>query len=559
MSATTADRKAISLPQAAVLSEWVFVAITTLITLVITSLPYVYAYLSTPANKQFMGIMLDVPDHVQYFSWMRELSHAFLVSNKLTPEPNRPIFFNLLWWGMGRLGLIFGLSYAGMFQMLRVVATILFLALAYRVCSWFLEDRLMRRTAFLLISFTSGFGWVLVLLKYTLAHGQLLLPLDVYIAEGNTFLDVLAYPHFVAAVLYIFVFDLILRGQVKAQLRYAIASGLVALFLGWQHAYDLILVYGILGSYIVFTFLRDRKLPVYLIKAAFLVGIISWWPALYSVWLTTADPVWKAVLSQFSNAGVFTPPLWQLPILFGVIFFLALFTIIRRNPLHLERFNDRDLFLLAWFVVCFGLIYVPTDYQIHMLNGWQVPMAILSTQGLFNYIIPWLQKYFNRAWSLQSIRQAAAAALVLLVLPTNIYLFTWRYTDLAKHDYPYYLYKDEISAMKWLESNAKPQDVVLSSLTTGQYIPALTGTNAFLAHWAQTLDYYGKTEMVQEFFNPATSDARRKQIIDQYNVRYIFYGPAEEALGAYNPGSSPLFSFVYASPLVKVYAVSAGQ
>lgn len=559
MSATTAERKAISLPQAVALSEWGFVAITILITLVITSLPYVYAYLSTPANKQFMGIMLDVPDHVQYFSWMRELSHAFLASNKLTPEPNRPIFFNLLWLGMGRLGIILDLNFAGMFQLLRVFATTLFLFLAYRVCSWFLEDRLMRRTAFLLISFTSGFGWVLVLLKYTLAHGQLLLPLDVYIAEGNTFLDILGYPHFVAAVLYIFVFDLILRGQVKTQLRYALAAGLVALFQGWQHAYDLILVYGILGSYIIFVFLRDRKLPVYLIKATFLVGIISCSPALYSVWLTTADPVWKAVLSQFSNAGVFTPPLWQLPILFGPIFLLSLFTIIKRNPLHLERFNDRDLFILAWFLISFGLIYVPTDYQIHMLNGWQVPMAILATQGLFKYIIPWLQKYFGRTWSIPSIHRAAAAALVLIVLPTNIYLFTWRYTDLAKHDYPYYLYKDELSAMKWIESNAKPQDVVLSSLTTGQYIPALTGTNAFLAHWAQTLDFYGKTEMVQEFFNPATSDARRKQIIDQYNVRYIFYGPSEQELGGYNPDRSSLISVVFTTPTVKVYAVSAGQ
>ncbi len=563
MSVTTAERKAISVPKAAVYSEWRFVAVTIVFALVLTSLPYLYAYLSTPANKQYMGIMLDVPDHVQYFSWMRELSHAFLVSNIMTPEANRPIFFNLLWWGMGRLGLILNLNFAGMFQILRVVATILFLLLAYRVCSWFLEERLMRRTAFLLISFTSGFGWVLVLLKYTLAHGQLPLPLDVFIAEGNTFLDVLGYPHFVAAALYIFIFDLMLRGQGKAQLRYAVVAGLVALFLGWQHTYDLILVYGILGSYIVFTMLRDRKLPIYLIEGTFLVGIISCWPAIYSVWLTTADPVWKAVLSQFSNAGVFTPPLWQLPILFGLILILALFTVIKRNPLNLKQYNDRDLFILAWFVICFALIYVPTDYQIHMLNGWQVPMAILATQGLFRYIVPWLQKVFRKSWSQagspDTLRRIAAAALVMIVLPTNLYLFFWRYTDLARHDYPYYLYKDEITAMNWLEANVKPDDVVLSSLTTGEYIPAMTGAHAFLAHWAQTLDFYGKTEMVQEFFSAGTSDARRQQILQQYNVRYVFYGPAEQALGPYNLDQSPFLKMVFATPMVRVYAVSGVQ
>jgi uncharacterized membrane protein len=147
----------------------------------------------------------------------------------------------------------------------------------------------------------------------------------------------------------------------------------------------------------------------------------------------------------------------------------------------------------------------------------------------------------------------------MIVLPTNIYLFTWRYTDLAKHDYPYYLYKDELSAMKWLETNAKPDEVVLSSLTTGQYIPALTGTNAFLAHWAQTLDFYGKSEMVQEFFNAATSDARRQQILQNYHVRYVFYGPAEKELGAYNLDRSSLVKSVFTTPTVKVYAVLGTQ
>jgi hypothetical protein len=558
MSVTTAERKAISIPKVRALSEWRFVAATIVLTLVITSLPYLYAFLSTPPDKQYMGIMLDVPDHVQYFSWMRELSHSFLASNKLTPEPNKPIFFNLLWWGMGRLGLLLGLNFAGMFQVLRIVATILLLLLVYRVCSWFLQDRLMRRTAFLLISFTSGFGWILIVFKYVFLHGQLSLPLDVYIAEGNTFLDILGYPHFVAAALYIFVFDLMLRGQAKAQLRYAVAAGGVALFLGWQHAYDLILVYGILGSYILFKTLRDRKLPLYMIEGSFLVGVISCAPALYSVWLTTADPVWKAVLSQFSNAGVYTPPLWQLPILFGVVLLMALFTVIKRNPLRLKQFNDQDLFLLAWFLISFGLVYLPTDYQIHMLNGWQVPMSILAVQGLFLYIIPWLQKIARKrqlSWSSEKIGRFVAAALVMVVLPTNIYLFTWRYTDLAKHDYPYYLYKDELAAMKWLETNAKPDEVVLSSLTTGQYIPALTGTNAFLAHWAQTLDFYGKSEMVQEFFNAATTDARRQQILQNYHVRYVFYGPAEKELGAYNLDRSSLVKSVFTTPTVKVYAV----
>jgi hypothetical protein len=547
-------------------SEWRFVAVTIIFVLTVTGLPYLYADLSTPPDKQFMGIMLDVPDHGQYFSWMRELSVAPLSANKLTPEPNQPLFFNLLWWAMGRLGMWLGLGYASMFQLLRLSAGTLFLLLAYRVCAYFFPDRERRRVAFLVVTFTSGFGWILIGLKYTLTKGQLLFPLDVFIAEGNTFLGILAYPHFIAAALYIFVFDLILRGQEKGQLRYAVAAGLVAFFLGWQHAYDLVLVYGILGGYIFLMVLRDRRLPMYLVKSSLILGLISWWPALYSVLLTKIDPLWKDVLAQFANAGVYTPNLLHLPILLGPAFLLAIFSAIKDNPLRLKGLGDTDLFLRAWFWSNFVLIYIPTDFQIHMLNGWQVPIALLATQGLFRYVAPFVERTIKvqswSNWRVQHpglVRRGLAAALILIILPTNLYLWTWRFTELRRHDYPYYLYQDEISALTWLENHGRPDDVVLSSLTIGQYIPALTGLHAFLAHWAQTVDFYGKSTMVEEFFSPSTSDASRQQILQQYHVSYIFYGPAEQVLGEYSPDRSSYLTPVFSTLRVRVYAVSASS
>src|SRR5512146_2454692 len=127
------------------LTEWGMVGIVTALVLIVTSLPLIFAYQTTPPDRQFMGIMLDVPDHVQYFSWMRELSTANLAANKLTPEANAPVFFNLLWWTLGRLGALLGWGYPLLFQLLRVGATVLFLALLYRMCSWFLKDRPARQ------------------------------------------------------------------------------------------------------------------------------------------------------------------------------------------------------------------------------------------------------------------------------------------------------------------------------------------------------------------------------------------------------------------------------
>lgn len=539
-------------------SEWWFVAGTIVFVLVLTSIPYLYAYLSAPADKQFMGVLVNVPDHAQYFSWMRELTQANLSANKLTPEPNKPVFFNLLWWGMGRIGRLIGLSYAGMFQLLRLTATTLFLALTYQLCTWFFDDKLKRRTAFLLVTFASGFGWVLVVLKYTVNQGILPFPLLVYISEPNTFLNIMAFPHFIAAALYVFVFYLVLVGQEKGRLWYAVAAGLVALFLGWQHAYDLVLVYGILGFYAGLMLVRDRRLPLYLIKSGLIIGLMSCWPAIYSVMLTSLDPLWQEVLAQFANADVFTPNPLQLIVLLGPAFLLAIFFLLKDKPFRLAELDDKNLFIRSWFIANFLLIYIPTDYQIHMLNGWQIPIAFLATQGFFQYVLPWAGQVVSRrrwSWSMQTIQNSLIAALILIILPTNLYLWAWRFVDLGRHDYPYYLHKDELTAMAWLETNAQPDDVVLSSLTVGQYVPAFTGTHAFLAHWAQTVDFYTKEDMVQAFFDPKTDPARRQEVLARYSVDYVIYGPAEQQLGNYDVNTASFLQQVYASPQVKVYKV----
>jgi len=264
------------------------------------------------------------------------------------------------------------------------------------------------------------------------------------------------------------------------------------------------------------------------------------------------------VLAQFSNAGVYTPNLLHLPILLGFAFLLALFTVIKDNPFRLQGVSDKDLFLSSWFWSNFLLIYIPTDFQIHMLNGWQVPIAILAVQGLFRYLKPALEKFLSkrrRPLSSVTIQRFLGIGIILIILPTNLYLWAWRFVDLSRHDYPYYLNKDEISALNWLDKNASPDSVVLSSLTIGEFIPATTGAHAFLAHWAQTVDFYGKTNMVNEFFASGTSDSRRQQILAEYRVNYVFYGPAEKALGGYQPGDSNYLELVFSAPAGKVYAV----
>lgn len=556
-------------------SEWRFVYLVTAIVLLLATLPVLFAYLTAPAGKTYMGILVNVPDHTQYFSWFREFMTQPLSANKLTPEPNGAVFFNLLWFALARLAVLFGMDvstgYQVTYQLMRVAGTTIFFVLVYRLCSWVFPDVPRRRAAFLITVLAAGLGWVLVVMKYTTMGGELINPLDLYVAEGNTFYSALGQPHFLAAAAYIFSFELILRGQARQQYRYAFFAGLFALFMGWQHAYDLVIVYGVLAAYVVLLTLRDRRIPWFMVVSSLIVGIVSVWPSLYSFLLTSLDPLWKEVLKQFANAGVFTPPLYRLPVLMGLPLIVACFTLIadavhdrrRRAVIHQQIAADpqaanNDLFIKSWFLISFVLIYLPVDFQIHMLNGWQVPIAILATKGIFDYLAPWLQQTLSArrpTLDLPRVQKWLVVGFLLLLLPTNLYLFSWRFVDIRRYDYPFYLRNDEIAALQWLEKHAKPDEVVLSSETIGQYVPMLTGVHAYLAHWAQTADYFTKRDAVNAFYDSATSDAQRKQILLAHGVDYVLAGPAEQKIGAYDLAKSPILALSYETGDVQVYSV----
>ena len=55
--------------------------------LLITAVPYLYATRSAPPGRVFMGILFDVPDVAQYWSWMRDHHAGLLVPNRMTAEP----------------------------------------------------------------------------------------------------------------------------------------------------------------------------------------------------------------------------------------------------------------------------------------------------------------------------------------------------------------------------------------------------------------------------------------------------------------------------------------
>ncbi len=538
-----------------------FFAASVVVLVVVTSLPYLFGFWRANGSKAFMNIMLDVPDTTQYWAWMREMGQSWVIVNPLTPEPNDPVFFNLLWGVLGQVQRLTGLEQSSLYQVFRVGSILFFGAMTWGFCKFIFPRPLAYRTAFLLIMFGSGWGWLPVLFKQF--SGTLSNPLAVFVAEPNSFLGALAYPHLIfSAGLLLGVFWLALRAGESGQMRLAVGAAGLALVLGLEHTYDLVIVYAGLGTYWLWQAIRLRRFDWHWLRICLVIGLVSALPSVYSVYLTTTNATWKGVLAQYGNAGVFTPDPFNLLILIGPLLLLALVGL-RAGPVVPGEVAaaDRLRFVKAWFVAGLFLIYIPTNFQIKMLNGWQVPIFLLAMAALLGPVRQLLER-LGQARKSFTFNPARLPALLcglalLVVLPTTLYLFCWRFVDLNRLEAPYYLQRDELAAMTWLEkANPTQPVVVLSSEELGQYLAPRTGQRPFLAHWAMTLDFYQKRTLSAEVLNPQTTPPRRQAILKQYGVKYILYGGSEKKRGP--ELNDPALVKVFSSPQADVYRVEPG-
>ncbi|MGH2593621.1 MAG: hypothetical protein ACRDGG_08930 [Anaerolineae bacterium] len=555
------------------------VVLAALALLLITSLPYLHGYLSTPVDKVFSGIVYNVHDTAQYLSWMRESGSRVFIDNRLTSEANPAIFFNLHWWIPGRLAAMTGASLIGMYHLMRIVSLPLLVAAMVWLCSLFVADARRRLYTFSVAVLGSGLGWVWVAEKYVRHLDDVRFPTDVYTAPGNAFYTMLVSPHLtLAAALLMFSLGLAYAGYTQNKMRHSVAAGLVALALGQGHVYDLVTVWGVLGLFGLVVTLRDglsRRAVLHLgMVVALSAPAAGYWASVAS----SANPVWQQALNQYDNLGVFTPDPLHLVILLGLRLIVALATFSGFVPLApsavpgagsaaedgglsaVRNHQNRALFVKVWAIAGLIMIYLPLKFRIMLLLGLELPLSILAVEGVLDRIVPWLRDRGSKLWARLRITPErltawSAALFLLAVLPTNLYIFGWRLVDLNRHDYPFYLYRDDAAAIEWLDTHTAESDVVLGSFVIGHYVPGLAGNRTFLSNAVMTANFNQKFEDVQHFFDSSTQDAWRDDLMNRYGIRYVIYGEAEKQIGGFDPGQSPLFAEVFASKRTRVFAV----
>lgn len=528
-------------------AEWRFYGIVMLGLMIVIWAPIVFAFVTAPPDRQFMGVVDGIADHNQYFAWMRSFTQADLAANRLTPEANEPAFFNLLWWVTARFSVITGVSYITAYTILRLVAILSLLGSLLIFLPLMVDQPRQRQIAFWLICTSSGLGVIWVVVKYIANLPDAPFPISIYTVEPNTLMIMQAFPHFTMALaLIIAIFSLMWLGWRKQQLRYAVAAGIVGALLALQHAYDLLIVYSALGLFGLLIWWRDRRFPSLLFRQGVILAVFSAPGALYLAYMVANEPTWGRKLEQFDNAGVFTPNPALLVILLGVPLLLALAGLRWRM---FRSTDDRDILIASWFVVHFLLMYLPLKFQIHMLLGLQVPMVLLATRFIDEQLIPALRRRGRYALAL------GLAAVFGLSIVTSVYIQGWRFVYLSRYEQPHYLTNDEIAALQWLQEHTTSTDVVLADIEFGQFVPVWSDARAYIAHWAGTLDFFTKRENARIVLDPTTPASQRRRLLDEFSVSYVVMRDRDGARAELSQQGAAELEIVYENATVSVYRV----
>jgi hypothetical protein len=535
--------------------EWRWVAIWTIMIMLITSLPYIYGlFLSTP-QLQFSGFFLGVEDANSYLAKMRQgADGSWLFHLSFTPEPHEGAFLFTFHFFLGKLASIFGWSPTWVYHLARVIFGMGLLFTVYYFISYFVQDISARRFAFLLVALGSGLGWLLILLQLTPSLG---LPIDLYVPEAFIFLVLFHLPHLALAESLLFWSILFtLQSWESNTWRPVIWAGCALLLMSLIAAFYLGVFVAVLGLTWLVLSLSEKSIQrtwKFLVKIIIATAIAL--PVLiYDLYVFTTNPIFKIWNQQ--NL-ILSPELWHYLLAYGLLMIPAVYggklLMIHINnkkagqdtSLRVPE-NYKNLLLIIWCLVFPILVYLPFNLQRRLVIGVQLPLVILATYAIFQLTPKYIRPHRQ---------QLARGGIILFSSLTNIFLLIGGIVSISPRQAPIFHPVTQVEAMQWLDYEANGE-VVLAVYETGNVLPAYANVRVFAGHGPETINSDEKRALAKAFFSDAVDDTWRLALLKKFNVRYIYYGPNEKAAGGFAPSRAPYLREIYKHEDVQIFEIN---
>lgn len=553
--------------------------------MLVTTLPYFIGFANQGVDWQFSGFVFGVEDGNSYIAKMLSGANGdWLFRTPYTAYPQNGVVAFLPYILLGKLAAPPGLhvQLVVLFHLFRVGSGILAILATFDFVSFFLSDIRIRWFALVLAVLGGGLGWIAVLIGRDTWMGSL--PLEFYSPETFGFLELYGLPHLsMARATFFWGLLVYLRSTSEgvsssrrsvARGRTAFHSGLIigvlwlftalaqpltALILGWVIGLHLLA----LTAWQLWRRFKSRE-PAWntwwnTVRVAIWAGIIPAPFLLYNALAFTLDPFLKVWTMQ--NRIISPHPIHYL-LAYGLLIpfaFIGARSLIDQNPWP-------GWLLTAWTLSVPVLAYAPFNLQRRLPEGVWIALVILAVKP-FDRSISLVGKAPDKkstsanltpALTLPHFRLRRRLRLLLLMsFPSTLLLIAGGIITARHQVQPVFQPVQEVDAYKFLNSEAKKWDVVLTSYETGNTLPAWAAVRVVIGHGPESAGLVELKEKVLGLYQTDTDDSDRFELIREFGIRYIFWGPAERALGEWDPGDALYLQQVFRVGMFAIYEVKS--
>lgn len=505
----------------------------------VTLLPYLLAQRMTPPGEAFSGFLINPLDGFSYLAKMRQgADGSWLFHLPYAAVPGNGAFLYVYFLFLGHLARSIGAPLITVYHGARLAGAVAMFAAAFAFFGRVLPEGRIRWSAFLLVLFGAGLGWLL------LPTG--ILSADLWMPEVTPFLSAYANAHFPLAAAALLGGMLAIVGPRSGEARFSLQ---VPLAFGCGTLLAILQPFAVLGQglilgvWLVWETLREggsgRLLESWRRQKGRLLPSLAWlgaavpWLA-YDYWLTRAHPAIAAWAAQNQTPS---PPPWEFALGYGIVLLLALAGLL---PTWREAASTGRL-LLVWVAVNAALLYAPFGLQRRMALGLFFPLAALAARGLGEVVARRVP-----------LKPALALALILAV-PSNLVVMGAGLAGMRVGDARLVIPAAEVRAYAWVAGNLPGGVLMLAAPTTGNRLPAYADVRVLYGHPFETPDAVAQRSLVESLYASTEPADEMLERLSALGVDYVYFGAEEQGLGS--PTWLAGWPTVYAEEGVRVYRV----
>jgi len=513
--------------------EWRWAALVAALVMALTVAPYLVAHRAQTDEWRFSGFLVAVDDGNSYLAKMGQGARgAWLFRLPYSSEPQAGVFVYSFYLVLGKLAGPEHGAQVFAYHAARVFFGFCFLLTAFYFLSHFLARSSQRFLALVLVALGGGLGWLI-------APFGVGLPVEFYSPEAFSFLMLFALPHLVAARC------LLLLGLLAYLRDRPVRAGLALFGVSLIQPLYVLAAWAVIGTDAVVGMMRENgregnwRARLWTAAWPVLVIVLVSAPVVaYTAAAFTLDPVMRVWSAQ--NVLVSAHPLHYLAA-YGVLLALAVpgWRVLRRQQPRLARF------VLVWALLVPLMVYAPVATQRRFIEGFYVALVAVVVLGLTTALARW--------------QRVLTPVTFAVLLPSTAVLLAGAWGGAQQLRPPIFLPADQVAVFQWLRANAPPDSVGLSAFETGNALPAYTPLTAYIGHGPETVRAEEKLARVVRFYQAATPQAERLQLLSEGRIAYVLWGPSERALGDFDPGTTGNLRLVFQSGAYAVYEVLGGS